>query len=173
MITVGDIINHVPVVSDVATPLADVTGIVAIQGLGKSSASQSLALAQSVYVIVTSADGRAVRIDVGSALNSYTSTPTGTGSRPRGGAGLSTVRARADDGTVSVPVKDLFHFHSGSVWGLTTERRPGGSLVATVGEDKQLCVWDTDGYYLSCRYSRRNISQFPSVLLLNDLVVTH
>ena len=153
---VGDIINHVPVTSDVAPPLADVTGIVAIQGLGKSSASQSLALAQSIYVIVTSSDGRAVRIDVGTALDSYAT--TSTSSRPRGGAGLSTMRVKADDGTVSVPIKDIFYFHSGSVWGLTTERRPGGSLVATVGEDKQLCVWDADGYFLSCRYSECNIS---------------
>ena len=118
-----------PVVSDVAPLLADVTGIVAIQGLGKASASQSLALAQSVYVIVTSADGRAVRIDVGGALNSYTSTPTGSSSRPRGGAGLSTVRARTDDGTVSVPVKDLFHFHSGLRSVGTHHRAQAGGIL--------------------------------------------
>lgn len=50
-----------------------------------------------------------------------------------------------------MPVRDLFYFHTASVWGLATERKVGGTLVATVGDDKTLCVWDTDGYYLTCR----------------------
>jgi hypothetical protein len=81
-------------------------------------------------------------MDVGGALSSSSG-----GGKGRAGAGTS-----GGDDTASAPAKDIFYFHTSSVWGLATERRAGGSLVATVGEDKQLCVWDTDGYYLSCRY---------------------
>lgn len=129
--------------SGVAAVLADVTGIVAVHGIGRSSASQSLAQAQSLYLIATCADGRAVRLDIGGALSSSSGSGRGAGRGATSGG----------DDTSSAPVKDLFYFHTSSVWGLTTERRAGGALVATVGDDKQLCVWDMDGYYLSCRYS--------------------
>ena len=109
-----------------------------IQGIGQSSASQSLAQAQSLYVIATSADGRAVRVDVGASLST-----TSSSSKSRS--------TSVSDKSSTVPVRDLFHFHTASVWGIATERKAGGTLVATVGDDKTLCVWDTDGYYLTCR----------------------
>ena len=138
--TVGDIINHAPVkTADVL--LAAVTGIVVIQGIGQSSASQSLAQAQSLYAIVTCADGRAVRVDVGGALSMSSTTSKNIRSES------------SSDRSSSVSVKDLFFFHTASVWGVATERKIGATLVATVGEDKMLCVWDTDGFYLTCRYS--------------------
>ena len=141
---VGDIINHAPVKTADAL-LAVVTGIVVIQGIGQSSASQSLAQAQSLYVIATSADGRAVRVDVG-ASPSMTMTSSSS-KNTRGGSASASDKSSS----VSVPVRDLFYFHTASVWGLATERKLGGTLVATVGDDKTLCVWDSDAFYLTCR----------------------
>ena len=122
----------------VEAALADVTGIVTGSGLGRSSASQSLAASQSLYVIATNSDGRSVRIDVGGALSS-----------PAGRSGASRGTSSAEDS--KAPVRDLFHYHTGSVWGVSAERRAAGTLVASVGEDKMLCVWDTEGNYLTCR----------------------
>lgn len=119
---------------------SDVTGVVLVRGVGRSAASQSLSQTQSLYLIATVSDGRAVKVEVGSTLSSLT-----VGARGNGGT-----RGEAET-TGQVPQKDLFYYHTGSVWGVSTERRQGGTLVATVGEDKQLCVWDTEGHYLTCR----------------------
>lgn len=124
-----------------------------MRGSAKSSASQSLSQTQSLYLIATNSDGRAVKVEVGSAL---TSLSVGI----RGSSGN-----RGDTDSLSqVPVKDLFYYHTGSVWGLSTERRQGGTLIATVGEDKQLCVWDAEGHFLTCRWLLLNFT--GSIILM-------
>ena len=122
----------------------DVKGLVVVRGMGRSSSSQALSVMQSTYLIAATSSGRAVRVDVGAYLN-----PSGGGGGAIGTTPTSATQAaghrRATPSDPSpAPVSSLFHYHTGSVWGLSTERRAdiGGTLIGTVGEDRWLCIWD-------------------------------
>lgn len=71
------------------------------------------------------------------------------GSRGGNAAGSGSTSSSGNSST-----KDLFYYHTGSVWGVSTERNKEGGYIATVGEDKRLCVWDTGGSSLISRYVR-------------------
>ena len=105
----------------------DVIGFVVVRGHGRQAA-------QSTYAIAATASGRAVRIEIGNPL-------------PGQSGDLSKRRASTGGGGGTEPAV-VFNYHIGSVWGLATERGAGGRLVATTGDDRRLCVWDTSSYTL-------------------------
>ena len=119
--------------------VSDVTGLVVVRGLATSASSQL----QSLYVIASNAAGCAVKISIGSlqALSSSASCRT-LPTRPRSAS--SGNAAASDARLLPTPVTALFHYHVGSVWGLSTERSTviGGPIVGTVGDDRALCVWN-------------------------------
>lgn len=101
-----------------------VTGIAVVRGTGRVAA-------QTTYLIVALGTGKCVRVDVGSALSS-----SGTGMTPRPGS--------ASAATALAPYygKDLFHYHTGPVYGLAADVSQNNRLFATVCDDRKLQVWD-------------------------------
>lgn len=99
-----------------------VTGIAVVRGMGRVAA-------QSTYLLVALGTGKVVRVDIGSALGS------GGGMTPRPGTA---------GGAAMAPYygKDLFHYHTGPVYGLAADVSQNNRLFATVCDDRKLQVWD-------------------------------
>lgn len=79
---------------------------------------------QTIHILAISQAGKMSRIEVSNA----TGPSTGT-----------------------VRLHDVFHFHTGDVYGLATESSRGGRMIATVGDDRKLCVWDSLTRTLVCK----------------------
>ena len=103
-----------------------VTGIVLVRGAGRVAAA-------ATYLIVALGNGKVVRLDVGNAIGGAAS----SGLTPRPGtAGTSGANLAV------TPSKELFHFHTGPVYGLAADVTQENRLFATVCDDRKLMVWD-------------------------------
>lgn len=102
-----------------------VTGIAVVRGAGRVAAA-------ATYLIVALGNGKVVRLDVGNAIGGGSS-----GMTPRPGTAGSAGASLA----VS-PNKELFHYHTGPVYGLAADVTQENRLFATVCDDRKLMVWD-------------------------------
>jgi hypothetical protein len=100
-----------------------VTGIAVVRGHGRGAA-------QGTYLIVSLGTGKVVRVDIGSASTAST--------RP----GSATYSQQAS--VAPYYGKDLFHFHTGAVYGMAADVTSGRRLLATVCDDRKLMVWDVE-----------------------------
>ena len=113
-----------------------VTGIAVVKGTGRVAA-------QTTYIIAALGTGKVVRVDIGSAIGGGVGTSTGL--TPRGGTAGGGARAGGTGaGGAIAPYygKDLFHYHTGPVYGLAADTSQGNRLFATVCDDRMLQVWD-------------------------------
>lgn len=106
-----------------------VTGIAVVRGAGRVAAA-------ATYLIVALGNGKVVRLDVGNALGSGASGGN-SGMTPRPGT------AGSSGASVAVtPSKELFHYHTGPVYGLAADVTQENRIFATVCDDRKLMVWD-------------------------------
>lgn len=126
-----------------------VTGIAVVRGTGRVAA-------QTTYLIVTLGTGKVVRVDIGSALPSSSSSGGAGGMTPRPGSAGAGVALGQCSG------KDLFHFHTGPVWGLCADVSQNNRLFATVCDDRKLQVWDA----VDCVLIAKTAIQVATILLL-------
>ena len=98
-----------------------ITGIAIVVTAGRGAA-------QSCYAIVSLGTGKCVRVDIGSPLPSSSSS--------------SSSAAAAASGESRAVGKDLFHFHTGAMYGLAADVTSSRRLIATVCDDRKLMVWD-------------------------------
>ena len=103
-----------------------VTGIAVVRGAGRVAAA-------ATYLIVALGNGKVVRLEVGNAIGGAAS----SGLTPRPGT------AGTSGASLAVtPSKELFHYHTGSVYGLAADVTQENRLFATVCDDRKLMVWD-------------------------------
>lgn len=102
-----------------------VTGIAIVKGLGRTSA-------QATYILAALGNGKLVRVECGSAIiGALNLTPRPTSANNNNMAVASEVSG-----------KELFHFHTGPVYGLAADTTQENRLFATVCDDRKLIVWD-------------------------------
>lgn len=79
----------------------------------------------ALYIIAALGTGKVVRVDL----------TAGSGLTPRPGSAGGAPRP-------ALAGRDLFHFHTGSTWGLSAEDSSACRLFATTCDDRKLMVWD-------------------------------
>lgn len=145
--------------------------IVAPASVGGSGSSRAGSDAQSLYLIVATTAGRAVRIDVGKAISAMKQKNIVGSSRSS--AAAAAAAADAEDTTpaqatgesvggarslLTTNMRTIFYFHVDSVEALCAECGVGVAMIATGGDDRKICVWDT----IERRLLTRTTAKVPS-----------
>eukprot|EP01038_Epipyxis_sp_PR26KG_P012826 gene12826-17196_t len=127
-----------------------VTGLTVIAGQGRTAL-------QGTYVIATLATGKAVRVDVGNALQAN-ARPSSAGRRPSSSSSNYSNPSKSTLSQTSYVGKDLFYYHSGPVYGLSTESIANSKrLTASVCDDRRLMIWDAEDCSLIARTNTEGI----------------
>ncbi len=103
---------------------------------------------QGLYLIAALGTGKMIRIDIGN-ITGPVDTPRGSRPLPNGN---------------DIYGKDLLYYHIGPVYGLAADVTSSKRLCATVGDDKQLMVWDAQDRVLIAKTALK-VSQSLSVSL--------
>jgi WD40 repeat protein len=114
--------------------LTRVTGItvVAAKAVGGSGASVGT---KSVQLIATTNMGKAVRAEIGKWMgNNISGTKAGD---------ITSIRGVSGPTSNGADIRPLFYYHSGAVTALAAEMASIGTIFATGGDDRRLCIWDS------------------------------
>lgn len=87
---------------------------------------------QHSYVLATLGTGKLVRVDLNHPL-----------SNDRHRTSAADHRNTVANQLLQYPMRDIFYFHVGAVYGLATDVSSAKRLAVSVGDDKKIIVWDT------------------------------
>jgi len=145
-----------------------VTGLAVVRGHGRVAA-------QSTYVIASLGTGKLVRVEVGHASGAGSSgsgmgTPRSATGRPGSRPGTAGAGAGGAAGGDMVSGKDLFHYHTGPVYGLAADVTQSNRLVVTVCDDRKLMVWDAQDAVLLAKTATKTASRCCHVDKTNSFI---